>query len=378
MTVAVAAAGRSPFTRVGGALAGWHPVDLTAAVITALVERAGLGPDQIDEVWVGCAEPVGAQGADLARAAALAAGWPDRIGGTVIDRAESSGLAALHAAAAAIASGSITRAVVVGVGCASVVAPGASALARTYGRPWGDGPGARVAERGGLLPPPAAADAAARAAGIDRTAQDEWTRVSHRRRRAQHPGTIVAVEARPGDQVAIQRGTPIADDDHRDGPDGIEDLPPAFDPDGTVTGATFAPAIDGVAAVLLGPGPPGSSTMGELIGVARAAGDPLDPTGDVATAVDHALGAAGLSHGDIDVWALTEPTAATALLSVTALGIDPELVNPGGGTLAVGDAGAAEEIRLVVDGLAGLAPGQRLVAASMGPTGSAATILRRP
>ena len=196
MTVILAAACRTPFVAANGALAGWHPVDLSALVLTEAIERADLSAGQVDEVWVGCAEPVGAQGADMARASVLTAGWPDTIGGTVIDRAETSGNAALHGAAAAIAAGTITTAVVLGVCSASIVQPGASALGRTYGRPWGDGPAARMEDRGGLLPPARAAEVAALAAGFNRDAQDRAGIRSHELRAEVVSPAMMTIDAR--------------------------------------------------------------------------------------------------------------------------------------------------------------------------------------
>ncbi len=369
MPVHIARAIRSPFAPVDGALAGWHPVDLTAEIINAAID--GLAID-IDELYVGCAEPVGAQGADLARAAVLAAGWPDRIGGTVLDRAETSGTAALHAAAAAIAAGTISAAVVVGVCSASVVPPGASALGRTYGRPWGDGPAARADEGGGLLPAPVAADRAAASRGIDRPAQDSWATGSITRRARLPSAAIVPVDARPGDGVALQRGTPVAGDALRPQPEDPAALAPSFDADGTVTGFTFAPPADGVTALVLTTEPLGP----EIVGVGRSAGPPSDPTGDIWAAV--AAATAGHDRSAVARWELNEPTAAAVLVAIDRLSLDATVVNPAGGTLAVGDAGAAEELRLIVDALAALPGGDLLVAAVHGPAGAAATALRGP
>ena len=88
-----------------GELAGWHPVELAGVVGLAALNRAGMSSAELDEVVVGCAEPVGANGADVARAVVLAAGWPADIGGHVIDRGETSGAAALQMAAASIVAG---------------------------------------------------------------------------------------------------------------------------------------------------------------------------------------------------------------------------------------------------------------------------------
>ena len=369
MPVHVARAIRSPFAPVDGALAGWHPVDLTAEIINAAID--GLSID-IDELYVGCAEPVGAQGADLARAAVLTAGWPDHIGGTVLDRAETSGTAALHAAAAAIAAGTISAAVVVGVCSASFVPPGASALGRTYGRPWGDGPAARADDVGGLLPAPVAADRAAARIHIDRAAQDAWATGSIERRVRTPSAAIATTDARPGDGVALQRGTPVATDAMRTPPEDPAALPPSFDADGTVTGFTFAPPADGATALVLTAEPLGP----EIVGVGRSAGPPSDPTGNIPAAV--AAATDGHDSSTVDRWELNEPTAAATLLAIRGLSLDPALVNPAGGTLAVGDAGAAEELRLVADALAHLPTGELLVAAVHGPCGAAATVLRGP
>jgi acetyl-CoA acyltransferase len=374
VVVLIAAACRSPFTRVEGALAGWHPVELTARVMNEALHEAELTAEDIDEVWVGCAEPVGAQGADMARAAILTGQWPDRVGGAVIDRAETSGMAALHAAVAAIASNTIRSAMVVGVCNASMVHPGASALARAYGRPWGDGPAARAESSGGLLPAATAAGRAAVAAGIGRATQEDWARGSHERRERSTPSTITPIDARAGDRFAIQRGTPITRDDHREIPADPAALPSSFDAEGAVTAFTFAPPADGVAALLLVGGQ--SAGLAEVVGVGRAAGHILDPLGGLDHAAMNALRHAGCTADDIDRWELTEPTAAATLLAIERLGIEPERANITGGSLAVGDAAAAEELRLLIDGVTSIESGMLLGCASFGPTGAAVTILR--
>lgn len=371
MSVRIAAAVRTPFCAVGGALGGWHPVDLAAEMLGHAAERAGVDAGAIDEVWAGCAEPVGAQGANLARAAVLAAGWPSRIGGVVVERDATSGSAAFHAATAAIEAGAAANVVVLGVGVASAVPPGANALARTYGRPWGDGPAARAGDDG-LLPAPSAADRAARRADIDRHAQDQWATGSHERRSMLVAPEIVPIGALPGDQVAIQKGKPVKADDIRSRPDDVATMPAAFDPDGAVTGFTFSPPADGITALLLTARPgPGL----QVLGTGRAAGEPNDPLGGLPLAAAAAARHAQISLSDIDIWHLTEPTAAAVLLAIDRLDLDPDAVNPAGGTLGVGDAGAADELRLVAE--TGRTTGIHAVAA-FGPGGAAVSILRAP
>ena len=499
MAVAVVAVARTAVRPVDGELAGWNPVELAGVVGREALERAGLDPGDLDEVIVGCADPVGACGADAARAIVLAAGWPVTIGGAVVDRGETSGLAAVQAAAAAIRAGQARTVLVVGLGLCSVVPPGAAALNRAYGAPWG-GVAERFAEAGGLLPGPRLAERAAEAAGMGRDELDGAAEESRRRRAEAVAGpAIVAVAARPGDAAGrgVYPGDPVAADVVRDWGDTAE-LPPAFDGDGLLTAATFAPPADAVAAVLLqavgqGPGragiavehghllgvqrhigpyglagdragsqsggrpaasetglapvadglpvaglqgagsgsepqagagtiaelpvaglqgastesephgtppageaiaPEGASTaeaatpsrsdsgpgevwgrgpaLATVVGTGRAAGDPFDPAGDVAVAVERALAATGTGLDAVDDIAVVEHDAATVMLVARALGVAAGRINRAGGAVATGNAGAAEELRLITDRLA--RTGGLLLTISAGPTGSAAIL----
>ena len=255
--MAVTAVARTAVRPVDGELAGWNPVVLAGVVGREALERARIEPGDLDEVVVGCADPVGAAGADAARAIVLAAGWPVTVGGLVVDRGETSGAAAVQAAAASIRAGQARTVLVIGLGLCSVVPPGAAALNRMYGAPWG-GVAERFAEAGGLLPGPRLSERAAEAAGMGRAGLDAAAEES-RRRRAEAPASpaIVAVAARPGAAAArgVYRGDPVTADAVRDWGDTAE-LLPAFDEEGLLTAATFAPPADGVAAVLLQAGAP--------------------------------------------------------------------------------------------------------------------------
>lgn len=390
----LAGAARTAVRPVDAELSGWNPVELAGAVGQEVLDRTGTDPSGVDEVIVGSAELVGANGSDAARAVVLAAGWPDRIGGCGIDRAETSGAMAVQAAAAAIASGQARRVLVIGLGLTSVVPPGAGAMGRTYGAPWG-GVAERLADRGGLLPPPRLAERAAAEAGITRAELDAVAEESCRRRRDHDRcRSIVAVAARfSGARPDIRWPTPVAADRVRD-LGAVADLPPAFGDGGLLTAATFAPPADAVTAMLLQSGEPGqpgkprrpvepgeSGRHGEpetaaVVGTGRAAGDPFDPVGGIRAAVDRALESGGLGIDDMAAVAATEPTAAAPILVGRALGVDPSRINRSGGALATGEAGAAEELRLIADGLVGLEPGQHLLTISAGPTGSVATVWR--
>jgi acetyl-CoA acetyltransferase len=391
------AGARTAVRPVDGELAGWNPVVLAGAVGRETLERARLDAGVLDEVVVGCCDPVGAAGADAARAIVLAAGWPVSIGGLVVDRGETSGAAAVQAAVAAIRAGQARTVLVIGLGLCSVVPPGAAALNRTYGAPWG-GVAERFEEVGGLLPAPRLSERAAQAAGIGRAEIDAAAEESRRRRRAA-AGTspaVVAVAARPGSAAGrgVYRGDPVAADIARDWGDTAA-LPPSFDDDGLLTAATFAPPADAVAAVLLQAGAHEAGSIGErhgetaavltgealrpaaplatVAGMGRAAGDPFDPVGNVAAAVGRALAEAEVELDAVDDIAVVEHDAATATLVGRALGVDGARINRSGGAVATGNAGAAEELRLITDGLAAPA-GHRLLTISAGPTGSAAIV----
>lgn len=366
---------RTPVTALDSELSGWHPVDLAVVVVRESLNRAQVTADRIDEVIVGCAEPVGAQGADVARAVVLSAGWPAAIGGLVVERGETSGMTAIQVAADAIRSGRCTRVVVVGLGMGSVVSPGAAGLNRTYGPPWGDGVAERMAEHGGLVPVPRLAEAAVRRAGLDRGALDTWAeRSSDRRKTAPRPRSVVSVASRPGEATPlVRRGDPISDDRLRD-LGSLAELPPAFDTDGITTAGTFAPPADAVAALVLESAPvPGM----EIIGSGRAAGEPSDPTGGVGVAVDRTCRAAGVDLGDVELIEAVETSAATAILVGRSLGLSDDTINRRGGALATGDSGAAEELRLVCDAVDHLTDGRLLLTVSAGPTGSAAMLWQR-
>ncbi len=386
LVVAPTAVARSAVRPIDGELSGWNPVKLAAVIGSDLLRRAQLAPDQLDEVIVGCADPVGACGANAARAIALAAQWPPHIGGLVIDRGETSGLTALQVAAAAISCGQASAVMVFGLGLCSVVPPGAAALNRIYGAPWG-GVAEHFAEVGGLLPAPRLAEKAAAAAGISRAALDAAAEQSRCRRAEANPSpAIVAVEARPQSLAdrGVRRGDPVDCDVIRDW-GSASDLPPAFDDDGLLTAASFAVPADQIAAVLLQAAPQSGTAGARIIGTGRAVGDPFDPVGNVSAAVNSALSTADSGISEIDQILVAEHDAATAMLVAASLHIDVERVNRHGGALATGNSGAAEELRLITDSLTNSGSGSvsggvncdgtgLLLAISAGPGGSAAVV----
>ncbi len=96
---------RTPYGRRGGALAGWHPIDLAAELLSRLADRNGLDAALVDDVVMGCTSQVGAQACNIARRAVLAAGWPESVPGATVDRQAASSAQAVHWAAQAVMSG---------------------------------------------------------------------------------------------------------------------------------------------------------------------------------------------------------------------------------------------------------------------------------
>ena len=133
-TAVIVDAVRTPIGRRNGSLAGVHPVDLTAHVLTAILERNGLEPELVDDVVWGCVTQIGAQSSNVGRLGALAAGWPETVPGTTVDRACGSSQQALHFAAAAVASGQQDVVIAGGVESMSMVPIGS---ARAVGEPYG-------------------------------------------------------------------------------------------------------------------------------------------------------------------------------------------------------------------------------------------------
>jgi acetyl-CoA acyltransferase len=160
---------RTPIGRRNGALKDVHPVDLSAHVLTALLRRAGLEPDLIEDVIWGCVTQIADQSSNVGRLAVLAAGWPESIPGTTIDRACGSSQQAIHFAAAGVAAGHYDVVIAGGVESMSRVPIGS---ARTVGEPYG--PAVRKRYGRDSFSQGLGAEAIARRWRLDRTRLDEF------------------------------------------------------------------------------------------------------------------------------------------------------------------------------------------------------------
>src|SRR5262245_49129293 len=244
---------RTPLGRRNGMLAGWHPVDLAAHVLRALAERNDLDPVLVDDVIMGCVSQVGEQTLNIGRNAALAAGYPESVPGTTIDRQCGSSQQAVHFAAQGVMAGAYDVVVAAGVESMTRV-PMGSTIYNSPGMPFGPRMTQRYVAAGGLVPQGIAAERVAAQWSLTREKLDAYSLESHRRAAAAADGkrfkreiVPVMVETTRGkkawkDDEGIRRDTSMA---------ALAGLKPAFQPDGVITAGNSSQISDGAAAALI-------------------------------------------------------------------------------------------------------------------------------
>ena len=167
---------RTPVGKRNGSLAKFHAVDLSAHVLNALVARNGFDPAVVDDVIWGCVQQVGQQAGNVGRMAVLAAGWPESVPGTTVDRQCGSSQQTIHFAAAGLVSGQYDVAIAGGVEMMSAVPLGAMAMFKDLGRPGGQ----KVRERYGVtFNQGIGAEMMAEKWGLSRGQLDEFSSASH-------------------------------------------------------------------------------------------------------------------------------------------------------------------------------------------------------
>ena len=384
--VVVLSAVRTPFGARGGVLSGWHPADLLARALAAAVDTAGVDPGRVDDVFTGCASQVGSQGFDVARAAVLAAGWPEHVPALTVDRSASSSLTALQLGAAAIRAGDAEVVVVAGVEVMSTTPNGAGVVPGAI--PFGPGVGARYRDAGGLVPPGVAAERLAAASGLDRDAVDAWALQSRQRAAAAGAGgDVVGVPARRLDRErgeVVEPGFTVRDDELRGASLTLAELaalPPLHDPDGVISAGNTAPLADGAVAAVLA-----SDTLAEregwvpraeLVAGATVGGEPVASFDAGVAATARVTKRAGTTVDAFDRIEVHEPFAPVPLAWLAATGVDPARVNAAGGALALGDPTGASGLALVSSLVDRLAPGTTGLAVVAGGGLAGAAVLRR-
>jgi acetyl-CoA C-acetyltransferase len=338
---------RTPVGKRGGGLAAVHPADLGACVLTALVERTGVDPAAVEDVVFGCVDTVGPQAGDIARTAWLAAGLPDHVPGTTVDRQCGSSQQAVHFAAQAVKSG--TADVVVAGGVQNMSAVPISA-AMTAGRALGfpdpfrgsDGWLRRYGDQ--EISQFRSAEMIAEKWDISREDMEQFAVTSHQR------ALRAAAEGRFAAEIVPVCGL-TADEPPRE-PDWakIRSLPPLA-PGGRLTAAVSSSIADAAAALLIvneaGLRTHGLTPRARIHHLSVRGADPVWMLTAPIPATAHALARAGMSLTDIDLVEINEAFASVVLAWAAETGADLDKVNVNGGAIALGHPLGATGARLM-------------------------------
>jgi acetyl-CoA C-acetyltransferase len=347
MEAYIAEAVRTPVARRGGGLATVHPADLGAAVLTALVSRAGIDPAAVEDVIFGCVDAVGPQAGDIARTAWLAAGLPDHVPGTTVDRQCGSSQQAVHFAAQAVLAG--TADVVVAGGVQHMTAVPIS-YAMTAGRPLGftdpfsGSAGWRARYGDAEVSQFRAAELIAEKWSVSRAAMEAFAVRSHERAIAARAEGRFAREIEPVAGVTADEGPRAPDLDK------IRSLPPLIE-GGTVTAATSSQLSDAAAALLIvserGLREHGLTPRARVHHLSVLGADPLWMLTAPIPATARALAKTGLTMDDMDLIEINEAFAPVVLAWLAETGADPARVNVNGGAIALGHPLGATGARLM-------------------------------
>jgi 3-oxoadipyl-CoA thiolase len=345
---------RTPMGSYRGALSGVRPDDLAALTIATVVERSGVDPERIADVYLGAANQAGEDNRDVARMAALLAGLPQSVPGATVNRLCASGLEAVNSAARAVKTGEGDLYLAGGVESMSrapwVVEKPERGLPRgpqtmhdtTLGWRMVN---PRIAELGVSTESMGeTGENVAERYGISREAQDAFALRSHQRAvaaagRGVFAEEIVAVEAPAG-----RRETVTVDADEGPRPDAsaekLAGLRPVFREDGTVTAGNASTLNDGAACTLIaseqGVGQLGAEPLARVVATGVAGVDPAFMGIGPVEAIPKALEKAGLSLDQVDLIEINEAFASQVLACVGELGVDEERLNVNGGAIALG------------------------------------------
>jgi acetyl-CoA acyltransferase len=335
MNAVIVAAARTPIARAHAEKGYYRDVradDLSADLMRALVERAQLPPELLEDIHWGCVRQEAEQGYDVARQAALIAGFPVEVGGATVNRNCGSSLQALHQAAMSIAAG-----------CEDVQIAGGVEHMHHLPMDSGYTPSARFQFKhsAATLHMGLTAENLARRYGISRRAQDEWALRSHQRAvAADFSEEIVPTWGRDeeGRKTQLNRDQCPRSDTSLE---ALSKLSPAFMPDGgTVTAGNASPLNVGAAALLVmseaKANELGMKPMARVKAMAVAGLDPSVMGLGPVPATNKALERAGLKIADIDIVEINEAFASQTLACIKLLGLDPERVNVRGGAIAIG------------------------------------------
>ena len=333
---------RTPLGKRNGKLKDWHPVDLMAEAMGAMVERNGFDPGLIDDVVMGCVMQVGEQSTNVARNAVLAAGWPEGVPGTTIDRQCGSSQQAAHFAAQGVMAGAYDIVVAAGVEVMTRVPMGSAMADGKYGWPFGPRAVARYQVVGGLVPQGVSAEMIADKWNITRDDMDRFgvqsqTRAARATAEGRFEREILPVLDAEGNRMTRDEG--IRDTSM----ESLGKLKPSFrseEDGGRVTAGNSSQITDGAAALLIMSEAKakalGLTPRARFVNFSLAGDDPRYMLTAPIPATRKILERTGLSIHDMDVVEINEAFASVVLAWEKEFRPDMEKVNPNGGAIALG------------------------------------------
>jgi len=341
---------RTPIGRRNGKLKGWHPVDLLAQVLSALVKKTELDASLIDDVIVGCVSQVGEQSLNVARNAVLAAGFPESVPGTTVDRQCGSSQQALHFAAQGVISGAYDVAIAAGVESMSRIPMGSNA--QGPGVPFGT----QMLERydNKLVHQGISAELIATRWELERDDLDALSLASHRRaayatEAGYFTSQIVPIQVKneDGTTSTFERDEGIRPDTNLE---KLASLKPSFKPDGVITAGNSSQISDGAAALLIMERSSaerlGYKPLARFVSFAVAGDDPIFMLTAPIPATQKILAKSGLTLDQIDLIEINEAFASVVLAWQHETRADMQKVNVNGGAIAVGHPLGASGARL--------------------------------
>jgi len=347
----IVAAVRTAVGRRNGRLKDWHPVDLMAQVLSALAQRTGVDTNLVEDVIIGCVSQVGEQSLNVGRNAALAAGFPETVPGTTVDRQCGSSQQAIHFAAQGVISGAYDV----------VIAGGVESMTRVpLGSSYAQGPGAPFGSQmlrrynNGLVHQGISADLVAQKWELSREELDVFSLESHRRAaRAAAEGRfksqIVPIEVKNEDGAIsmFEQDEGIRTDTSLE---KLASLKPAFKPDGLITAGNSSQISDGAAAVLIMERVTaerlGLKPRARFITFSLAGDNPIMMLTAPIPATFKVLERAGLALDQMDLVEINEAFASVVLAWQRSTGADMSRVNVNGGAVAIGHPLGASGARL--------------------------------
>ena len=332
---------RTPGGKRNGKLKDWHPTSLAAHVLKALEERNGLDPTIVDDVVMGCVMQVGEQSLNIGRNAVLAAGWPESVPATTVDRQCGSSQQAMHFAAQGVMAGMYDVVVAAGVEVMTRVPMGASVV-KDMGFPFPPEQLDRYAETG-LPPQGIGAEMIADEYGLTREDLDAFGARSQQRAaiastEGRFENEIVPVPVRIEDETEVMTN----DEGIREGTtaDTLAQLKPAFKEDGKITAGNSSQISDGASAVLITSAEQaaelGWKPRARFHSFAVAGTDPVTMLKGPIPATKKILERTGLTIDDIDLFEVNEAFASVVLAWAKETGADMDRVNVNGGAIALG------------------------------------------